>query len=116
MASHLHNYLWTYRKRPGLSQVEMALLLGSQSGAKVSRYEHTARRPSLETAFAYEVVLHASLRDLFAGMYRDVEKQTKKRTWTLLRKLESADPVDSQVIRKIALLRSIQGGTGLDAQ
>jgi len=116
MASHLHNYLRTYRKRAGLSQVEMALLLGSQSGAKVSRYEHTARRPSLETAFAYEVVLHASLRDLFAGMYRDVEKQTRKRARTLLRKLESADPADFQVIRKLALLRSLQGGKGLAAR
>src|SRR5713226_9791380 len=116
MASHLHNYLRTYRKRAGLSQVELALLLGSQSGAKVSRYEHTARRPSLETAFAYEVVLHTALRDLFAGMYRDVEKQTRKRAWTLLRKLESADLADSQVVRKIALLRSLQGGTGRDAR
>ena len=116
MASHLHNYLRTYRKRAGLSQVEMALLLGCQSGAKVSRYEHTARRPSLETAFAYEVVLHASLRDLFAGMYRDVEKQTRKRARKLLRKLESADPADSQVIRKLALLRSLQGGKELAAR
>ena len=116
MASHLHNYLRTYRKRAGLSQVELALLLGCQSGAKVSRYEHTARRPSLETAFAYEVVLHTSLRDLFAGMYRDVEKQTRKRAWQLLRKLESADPADSQVIRKMALLRSLQGGKRLAAR
>jgi len=116
MASHLHNYLRTYRKRAGLSQVELALLLGCQSGAKVSRYEHAARRPSLETAFAYEVVLHTSLRDLFAGMYRDVEKQTRKRAWTLLRKLESADAVDLRVRRKIELLRSRHGGTGRAAR
>lgn len=94
----------------------MAFLLGCQSGAKVSRYEYTARRPSLETAFAYEVVLHASLRDLFAGMYRDVEKETRKRAWQLLRKLESADAADLRVLRKIALLTSLQGGTEHNAR
>ena len=45
MASYLHNYLRTYRKRAGLSQAEVAFLLGCHSGAKVSRYEHAARRP-----------------------------------------------------------------------
>ena len=116
MASSLHNYLRTYRKRAGLSQAEVAFLLGCHSGAKVSRYEHAARRPSLETVFAYEVILHTALRDLFAGLYRDVERQTRKRARQLLRKLESADPADPWVIRKIALLRSIHGGKELDAR
>ena len=55
MSHKLQNYLRTYRKRSGLSQDEVAFLLGCQTGAKVSRYEPFARKPSLETLFAYEV-------------------------------------------------------------
>src|SRR2546426_8902075 len=109
MASHLHNYLRTYRKRAGLSQVEMAFLLGCHSGAKVSRYEHAARRPNLETIVAYEVILHTALRDLFAGLYRDVEKRTRKRAGILIRNLESARPTDPRVRRKIAILETLHG-------
>jgi transcriptional regulator with XRE-family HTH domain len=110
MASHLHNYLRTYRKRAGLSQVEVAFLLGCESGAKVSRYEHAARRPSLETIVAYEVILDAALRDLFAGLYHDVEKQTRKRAGILIRKLEAARHGDPRVLRKLAILETLHGG------
>ena len=72
----LENYLRTYRKRSGLSQDEVAFLLGCQNGTKVSRYERFARKPSLETLFAYEVVFGASARELFAGAYQKVEKKT----------------------------------------
>ena len=40
MPHKLENYLRTYRRRAGLSQDEMAFLLGTKSGTKVSRYEH----------------------------------------------------------------------------
>ena len=116
MASYLHNYLRTYRKRAGLSQAEVAFLLGCHSGAKVSRYEHAARRPNLETIVAYEVILHTALRDLFAGLYRDVEKRTQKRAGILIRNLESAQHPDPRVRQKIAILRALQGGKELDAQ
>src|SRR3954469_1648642 len=110
MASALHNYLRTYRKRTGLSQTEMAFLLGCASGAKVSRYEHGARRPSLVTALACEVILRVALPELFAGMYRDVEKQIGRRAVILLRQMESATPRDPRRLRKIAILRAIRGG------
>jgi|SRR6266576_4678451 len=59
MSHKLENYLRTYRKQSGLSQDEVAFLLGCQTGTKVSRYERFARKPSLETLFAYEVVFGA---------------------------------------------------------
>lgn len=105
-----------YRKRAGLSQAEIAFLLGGRSGSKVSRYEHGARRPSFETVIAYEVILHAALSDLFAGMYRDIEKQTRRRAGRLIQKLQSARCEDPRVIQKIVLLRSLQGGNGHDAR
>ena len=68
MAHRLPNYLRTHRKRAGLSQDEVAFLLGCRSGAKVSRYERLARRLSLETAFAYEALFGVPARELFAGV------------------------------------------------
>jgi transcriptional regulator with XRE-family HTH domain len=76
MSYKLENYLRTYRKRSGLSQDEMAFLLGCQNGTKVSRYERFARKPNLETLFAYEVVFGAPARELFAGVYHIVHYGT----------------------------------------
>lgn len=73
MASHsLQNYLRMYRKRAGLSQDEVAFLLGVKSGAKVSRYERRRRVPPLETALAYEAIFRIPVRELFLGTYEQV--------------------------------------------
>ncbi len=44
-------YLRTYRKRSGLTQSEVARLLGLESGQLISRYERLDRSPNLETVF-----------------------------------------------------------------
>jgi transcriptional regulator with XRE-family HTH domain len=106
MAKHLDNYLRTYRKRAGLSQDELAFLLGCQYGTKVSRYERNSRQPSLETALAYEVVLGAPVRELFAGIIEKVEVITRRRAQVLARKLSAATQTPLTV-RKLELLRTI---------
>ena len=45
MIHKLENYLRTYRKKSGLTQREVAFLLGCQNGAQVSRYEKRRRLP-----------------------------------------------------------------------
>jgi transcriptional regulator with XRE-family HTH domain len=92
MAKRLHNYLRTYRKRTGLSQGEVAFLLGCYHGAKVSRYERHARQPGLETVFAYEVLFGVPARELFGGVFEKVEAITLKRARVLARKLSAASP------------------------
>src|SRR5881628_703008 len=107
MASHrLPNYLKTHRKRAGLSQDEVAFLLGCRSGAKVSRYERLARRPSLETAFAYEAVFGVPARELFAGVYEKVEREVVKRARVLAGKL-NATQSDRTVHRKLDRLKAM---------
>src|SRR2546422_855228 len=106
MAHRLPNYLRTHRKRAGLSQDEVAYLLGCRSGAKVSRYERLARRPSLETAFAYEAVFGVPARELFAGVYEKVEEQIKKRARVLGEKLSVTQP-DRTVRRKLDRLKAM---------
>jgi len=112
MSAALQNYLRTYRKRAGLSQDELAFLLGSRSGAKVCRYEHLARRPNLRTAFAYEVIFRAPARELFAGLYQKVEKRTLGRARLLAEKLSAAKP-DRITARKLAALRGLFFATGV---
>jgi transcriptional regulator with XRE-family HTH domain len=101
--ARLPNYLKTYRRRAGLSQDEVAFLLGCQSGAKVSRYERLARQPSLETALAYEAVLGIPVRELFAGVYEKVEGEINKRARLLTGNL-SAIQTDRETERKLKAL------------
>jgi len=103
----LDNYLKTYRKRAGLSQDELAYLLGCADGAKVSRYERRARQPSLETILAYRSFFRADTSDLFAGLYEKVEKKTKRRAQTLARKLAKEENPDPRTAQKLATLEQI---------
>jgi transcriptional regulator with XRE-family HTH domain len=105
----LDNYLRTYRKSCGLSQREMAFLLGCQSGAKVSRYEHSKRLPPLETIFAYEVVLGIPAAELFAGVQEQAERKARHRVRLLARRL--ARKADSPVLtRKREFLDKVAKG------
>ena len=112
MSHKLENYLRTYRKQSGLSQDEVAYLLGCQNGTKVSRYERFARKPNVETLFAYEVVFGAPARELFAGAYQKVEKKMSKRAQLLTRKLNRATP-DKMATRKLQILKAITSGSGI---
>ena len=87
--------------------------MGCQSGTKVSRYERFNRKPSLETAFAYEALFGAPSKDLFAGTFQKVEEKIKKRAQLLGRKLSEARK-DRQVIQKLKVLQSIASGTRLE--
>src|SRR2546428_4127187 len=106
MSHKLQNYLRTYRKRSGLSQDEVAFLLGCQNGTKVSRYERFSRKPNLETLFAYEVVFDAPARELFAGAYQKVEKRISNQAQVLARKLSRATP-STMASRKLEILKAI---------
>ena len=103
----LPNYLRTHRKRLGLSQEEVAYLLGCRNGTKVSRYERHARLPKLHTIFATEVIFGAPVRELFAGLYNEAEQRTRERARGLILRLEKF-PSSPAVSRKLQILRSIE--------
>ncbi len=79
----LTNYLRSHRKRAALSQAELAFLLGARSGAKVCRYERSARAPNLETVFAYEIIFNQSGRELFPKLYERIERDIAARAKVL---------------------------------
>jgi len=106
MAQKLNNYLLTYRKRAGLSQDEMAFLLGTVSGTRVSRYERFGREPGLQTALAYEIIFAAAQQDLFAGLYEEVERGVLFRAGRLLEHLDGAR-VSPPVRQKLEALQGV---------
>lgn len=102
MPNHrLENYLKTYRKRAGLSQAEMAYLLGSRDGTCPARHEGFIRTPSLETALAYEVIYGTPVKELFAGMYARAERAAARRARVLEKRLAAGRRLS---FRKVAIL------------
>jgi transcriptional regulator with XRE-family HTH domain len=81
----LRNYLRTYRKRAGLSQREVAVVVGLKSAATLSRCEWGHRLPSLQTALAFEALFGVPVGQLFSGASEAIDRETEER----LQKLES---------------------------
>src|SRR4051812_34347003 len=102
----LPNYLRSYRKRSGLSQDEVAFLLGTQSGAKVCRYERFVREPSLATALAYEAIFQRPASELFGGLYQEIEKKVAGRAKALGYRTSYQKPT-RQNAHKLQAFRSI---------
>jgi transcriptional regulator with XRE-family HTH domain len=86
MATPLPNHLLSHRKRAALSQEDMAFLLGTRGGSKVSRYERFKRGPSLETVLAYEAIFGKPASQLFPGLYRSIERNLTQRVRVLIHK------------------------------
>ena len=96
----LPNYLRANRKRLALSQDEVAFLLGTKSGAKVSRYEHFVRVPGLETALAYEVIFKRPVSELFGGLYQKVEQEVAERAKILTEERKDRNRPGLSSVRK----------------
>ena len=105
----LDNYLRTYRKKLGLTQREVAFLLGCHGGAKVSRYERSGRVPDLKTIFAYEAIFQKPARELFAGIYDRAERETRRKVRQLISRLRKRLEGPT-LARKIAGLRAVVDG------
>src|SRR5260370_39220913 len=60
----LDNYLKAYRRQSGLTQSEVAFLLGSENGEQVCRYEKRRALPPIETALDCEAVFGAPISEL----------------------------------------------------
>jgi len=103
------NYLRTIRKRSGLSQDEVAFLLGSPSGGMVSRYERFNRSPSVDTACGLAKLFGVSVNDLFAGTSEKMIGRMTKQARILEKRLSPDDPLIAQ---KLNTLRSIGAGIG----
>lgn len=71
--------LRTHRRSWGLSQRELADLLGFESPAHVSRIEHGKRTPGLETALACTTLFGVSLGELFPQLAVEIDEGLRER-------------------------------------
>ncbi|MGO8735354.1 MAG: helix-turn-helix transcriptional regulator [Terriglobia bacterium] len=111
----LKNYLRAYRKRSGLSQNDVASLIGTQTGASISRYERFSRQPTLQTALAYEVIFGIPAQELFSGLFEGAKKATLARANTLAEELRAL-PSARRPVHKLNLLQEILARSQLETQ
>ena len=107
----LPNYLLTQRKRLSLSQEEVGFLLGitgMHKGNKVCRDEKFTREPSLQDALAYEAIYDRPVRELFAGLYQQAEREVAARAKLLnFRQVRKPDLRRQQALIHLAQKASV---------
>jgi transcriptional regulator with XRE-family HTH domain len=81
-------YVNTHRRARGLTQPELAFLLGWKSGSQISLLEKTGREPKLTTAFALELLFGAEPTDLFPKLLMAVEDELMRRAYELRQSLK----------------------------
>ena len=101
----LDNYLRSHRKQSGLSQDEVAFLLGVEHGSLLSRYEKRRRLPPLETALACEAVFGVPISELFAGIRERAGLDVAKRRAELKTRLQGVPRKGSGAQMKAHKLR-----------
>lgn len=68
----------------GLTQEELANLLGCDTGENICRFERHTRVPKLEVALAYQIIFNVSVHELFPDIYENVEQLIRQRAGRLL--------------------------------
>jgi transcriptional regulator with XRE-family HTH domain len=106
MTHKIKSYLRTFRRRSGLTQDEVAFLLGADSGAKVSRYERLSRKPNFRTALGLQVVFGIPADELLPGISAEVERKIIRRAHLLSRRLEGRSD-SARTKRKLRFLTSV---------
>jgi len=81
MTPVLGNYLRMHRKKTGLSQRDLAILVGYKDQWQISRHERSGTTPSLVIALAYQVVFRIPVSEIFTEVHaratRTVEENLK---------------------------------------
>jgi transcriptional regulator with XRE-family HTH domain len=72
-------YLRSYRRRWGLSQVELAALLGLKDAGVISRIEKKQRAPSLKVVIGCFIIFGTRAAELFPGITKSIEAEVMAR-------------------------------------
>lgn len=72
------NHLRSHRRVSGLSQCELAKIVGFLSDIPISRHERSVTIPTLLIALGYEAVFRVPISKLFPGLYRSVEESIEE--------------------------------------
>ena len=106
MSPPLNNYLRTHRKTVGLSQKDVAFLLGKKSGSCISKFEQSKTYPNLRSSLSYQIFFETPAEELFAGVHNQVELQTLNRIAKLITILERKGN-NPKILRRINYLEEV---------
>ena len=115
MNRHLDAYLRTFRRLAGLSQAELALLVGLRSNTTISRFEELKRVPTLPAALALELIFGAPSTDIFPGVLATVKDGLHHRARDLYEMLQGDPSITTRV--KLDFLEAVLSrseGSGTD--
>lgn len=101
---HSKTPLQTLRSESPLDQKDVAQLLDLHASNLV-RYEHGHRNPTPELLLIYHMLFDASLRDLFAPMYKHITDTLVMRIKRLIAELETQQ--SSKSLYKVTYLQEI---------
>ena len=90
----------------GLSQNDIAFLLGKDTGTFVSRIEQNSSQPDLCTVLFYQILFNKPVAALFPGVHIEVEKQTFTRISNLTNLLEKKGR-SPKILRRVDFLESV---------
>jgi len=76
-SARVANELIVLRKKNGLSQRRVALLLGHQHTTMLSKYENSHLLPPLATALRLEIIYRTRLSAMFPRLYKALEAKVE---------------------------------------
>ena len=91
------SYLRSNRRRWGLTQTELAKLLGAKTGGAISRIERGERLPTLTVALGCEVLFGLGPAHLLPGIFGKIEEEIITRAYDCYENLQGTSSTSNRV-------------------
>ena len=91
------SYLRLYRRRWGLTQSELAELLGWNNKAVIARFEKKQRAPSLELVIGCFILFGTPAAEMFPDMVTRIETAVMARVWDFYEKVQGDPSLKTKV-------------------
>lgn len=115
MVHHHRNYLRLHRRKRGLTQGELAFLLGYQSSSKISRLEQAEQAKVLTLGFTFQLLFGVDPREIYPALYDSVRETVIERIRELEAKLRTPASTQKAIIKRQLLNEALARVQGLVA-
>jgi transcriptional regulator with XRE-family HTH domain len=105
MRKRSYSFVRAHRRRWGLTQVELAMLLGAGSSTTVSRIERSIRVPTVTVLIACSILFGLPAPELFSSLHDEIAEIVGTAAKSLYDDLEGK--TDKQSVRKRQLLEDV---------
>ena len=110
MNKKLGRYVRLNRRAAGLTEGELAYLIGHENGAVISRLESGGRPPTLRQCLALAVIFGVDVAELFPTLFTEVEAEVVRLAYELHQRLQG-DPSGTTKAKLDLLERTIKQAT-----